>query len=232
MYRINCEKPGWEKFDLPTGDDWAKRFWKMEKLYYSPSERVNEPRATTETKRATESYVVSLSYSIPSHWPKKYIDACQLWFQSYGTIIFCEWNETYGKWRWKKRDFINQTLTVESIKDDLVRARGVELGWDESRALAEHIMAALGNGKMFNGEEYMDDLYQEEEKKMSRTLYEVFVVNINDTQDIVVKQIVSESDTKAKMKVATMIDLEGKNIDDMDFFAVEIGRVREVASTP
>ena len=63
-----------------------------------------------------------------------------------------------------------------------------------------------------------------------RGLYEVFIVNINDTDDIDVTQVVADSDDKAKMKAWSEMVFEPgvtADVDDYDFFTVKIGGVRE-----
>jgi hypothetical protein len=66
------------------------------------------------------------------------------------------------------------------------------------------------------------------EEVMTRTLYEVYVVNIEDVEDVVVDQVVADSTDKAKMRAwAAMVTPEIGDVDKYDFFTKEIGPVRE-----
>ena len=193
---------------------------------------VNAPKRMVGNK--LESYIIALSYSVPDGvWPDNVVNACRWWFVRYGPALSCEWNPYSGKWKWNYGLGVEKDiLTRDKISLALRTAPEHYLQADEADCLAGGMMTALEDGKMFSDKEYViDDLYQEEEEQetMARTLYEVFTVNVLTGEVIDVEQVVAESDDKAKMKAMNNIewgDDTPADVDDLDFFAVEIGRVR------
>jgi hypothetical protein len=203
------------------------------------------------------SYIIALSYSVPDGvWADSVVNACRYWFVKYGETLSCEWCPGTDKWKWKYGFGAEKgILTREKISLALRTAPEHYLLAVGSDRLAGQMMEALENGKMFDGKESIDDLYQdhgslkgladddnpqyitEEEQDMSKKLYEVFIVNINDADDIEVTQVVADSEDKAKMKAWAEMEvspdaLTPPNVDDYDFFTVDIGRVRESCCKP
>jgi hypothetical protein len=181
--------------------------------------------------------VIALGYSIPESWPPNLQLACKRWFQGFGAdLCYKEPNpHKLRQWYWKRIGQEDQELSREDIQEYLFRDTNSNLTETEAYFVADQILSALENGTMFDGEHGslagIDDTYQEEEEQETmRGLYEVFIVNINDTDDIDVTQVVADSDDKAKMKAWSEMVFEPgttPDVDDYDFFTVKIGGIRE-----
>ena len=197
------------------------------------SRTVNAPCAMVGNK--LESYIIALSYSVPDGiWPDEVVNACRYWFVRYGEKLSCEWNTFRDKWTWRYSGdgTYKAILTKSNLEMQLRTAADHYVLGDQASFLAGRMLEALENGKMFD-EYVIDDLYQEEEEQETmRGLYEVFIVNINDTDDIDVTQVVADSDDKAKMKAWAEMEVApdvgiSPDVDDYDFFTVKIGGVRD-----
>ena len=217
LYKPKNDKPGWEKVDMAFTSTESKsvadKFWKMEERYSSV------PKGDLDPDRA---FIISLGYSVPGHWPVTIQTACKKWFSMYGEHLS---RDSEGEW-WR-RSYIGGMsikLTFEDVAGCILSNypdNPLQDNKKDSDWLAGQIFRALNNRTKF-GDEYR------KEAVMTRTLYEVYVVNIEDVEDVVVDQVVADSTDKAKMRAwAAMVTPEIGDVDKYDFFTKEIGPVRE-----
>jgi len=175
---------------------------------------------------SSEDYLIAVSYSIPKSWRKEWQEACAYWFQVHSSG--CTYRHSglcSGKTWWYRPLTGGMTveLTWQKIRDQLLSEGRTILTRLDAEDLAKKMMESLDSGTVL---EFVEALEPQEETKPMRTLYEVYAVNINNVDEIEVTQVVADSQDKAKMKALGEIDMEGKDLDDFDFFTKEIGQVR------
>ena len=211
--RMNLDHTWMDDFNTPTA---RKYSWEM-------------LDQVCEDTKAGPDEVIALGYSIPKSWPPNLQTACKRWFQDCGADLYYKEPNPHKLRHWYlKRPRLglgDQELTRENLQERMFRHTKNLLTEMEAYFVADQILTALENGTMFESE-------PEKEQEAMRGLYEVFIVNINDTDDIDVTQVVADSDDKAKMKAWADIEvapdaLSPPDVDDYDFFTVKIGGVRD-----
>jgi len=216
----------WENWDKR-----AAKFWNMddEKMGWKKTIISQVERGVMSNQ--WEKYLIAFGYSAPSHWPENIQNAFRVWMRLYSNRLMFDDADDGKRSVYRSPSVGGKKFYMDRsfLQSDLVTLIDGKLNHDEAWWLANRILTALEEGTMLNPDVPLKNewIFNIEEQDMSKKLYEVFIVNINDNDDMSIYQVVADSEDKAKMKAWAETVVEGKNVDDYDFFTVQIGLVRE-----